>query len=127
MFSVLARFAHKYKFFILAGWIILTALLIFTAPSLSKVGVTDQSQFLPQNTQSARVRELLNTKFPRDNESSASSAIIVVYNEKGLSQPDMDRAKAVCDWLNSKGKPAAVDSVVSTLAFSRRPAFLFPR
>ncbi len=112
MFSRFGRFAHKYKYFILAGWVILTAIFVITAPSLSEVGVTDQSQFLPENSPSATVRELLDTKFGTISDTT-SSALIVVYNENGLNQQDMDRALAVRDWLVSPGAPEAIASVVS--------------
>jgi uncharacterized membrane protein YdfJ with MMPL/SSD domain len=46
MFSAFGSFAYKFRYFILAGWLIITALLVLTASSLSKVCVTDQSQFL---------------------------------------------------------------------------------
>jgi len=113
MFAVLARFAHKNKILILVAWIALTLCLVLTAPSLSKVGVTDQSQFLPEDTQSAQVRELLNTKFSTGTELSKSSALIVVYNESGLNEQDMEAAKALQTWMLSSNGPAAVSSVVS--------------
>jgi RND superfamily putative drug exporter len=113
MFSALGRITNKYKFAILAGWIILAAVLAITAPKLSQVGVTDQSQFLPQNTESAFARDLLNTKFGTASQSSSSSALIVIYNEKGLSQQDMDQAKSLRDWLKSDGAPKVVSRVTS--------------
>jgi RND superfamily putative drug exporter len=113
MFSKFGSFAQKYKYPILAGWFIITALLLFTAPSLSQVGVTDQSQFLPQKTESVYARNLLDEKFGAASEESSSSALIVVYNENGLNQQDMDRAKSFRDWLASSGAPEAVSSVIS--------------
>jgi putative drug exporter of the RND superfamily len=113
MFSTLGRIANKYKFIILAGWIILAAILFITAPSLSKVGVTDQSQFLPQNTESSSARDLLNTKFGNASQASSSSAIIVVFNEKGLSQQDMDSARSLHDWLISESAPEVISGVNS--------------
>jgi putative drug exporter of the RND superfamily len=112
MFYTLAKFARKYKYFILIGWLILAAVLTVTAPKLSEVGVTDQSQFLPDNTESAYARDLLNTKFTNiDN--SRNSALIVVYNENGLNQQDMDRARTLYDWLTSTNAPEAIDTVTS--------------
>jgi RND superfamily putative drug exporter len=113
MFSRFGRFAQKYKYFIVAGWFVLAALLFLLAPKLSEVGVTDQSQFLPEKTQSVQVRDLLDAKFPALSESSSSTALIVVYNENGLTTQDNDRAKNVRDWLISADGPKAVNSVVS--------------
>jgi putative drug exporter of the RND superfamily len=113
MFGVFGRFAQKYKIYIVAFWVILAAVLAFTAPSLSKVGVTDQSQFLPANTQSAYARDLLETKFPAYQSTSSSSGLIVVYNSTGLTVQDMNQAKALHEWINSSARPAAVNSFVS--------------
>jgi RND superfamily putative drug exporter len=113
MFAKFALFAHKYKYFILAFWLILAALFFFFAPNLSEVGVTDQSQFLPEKTESAHVRDILDAKFPALSETSSSTAIIVVYNEAGFTPQDEERAESLCDWLTSPDKPAAIINVVS--------------
>ncbi len=112
MFAKIGSFAQKFKYFIIAGWVIITAVLVLTAPQISEVGVTDQSQFLPQNTDSARARNLINTKFGNVEESS-SSLIIVVYHEGGLNQVDMDRAKSIYAWLSSDASPESVSKVIS--------------
>jgi RND superfamily putative drug exporter len=112
MFAKLGQISQKYKYFIIAGWIILTAVLVLTAPKISEVGITDQSQFLPENTDSAHARNLLSTKFGNIDESS-SSMLIVVYNETGLDQQDFNRAKNIHDWLVSSNAPKAVSGVIS--------------
>jgi putative drug exporter of the RND superfamily len=113
MFAALARFASKYKVFIVAGWVLITGVFFLTAPTLSEVGITDQSQFLPKDTQSSHVRDLLKTKFASDTEISASSALIVVYNEKGLTEEDNSRAKALRTWMLSDNGPKVITSVTS--------------
>ena len=110
MFAKLGQFTQKYKYFIIAVWIILTAVLTITAPKLSEVGITDQSQFLPSNTESARARDIIETKF-ENVEESPSSIIIVTYNEAGLSQEDMDRSRAIYEYLVSSDAPQAVSGV----------------
>ena len=111
MFSALGRFAHKYRFYILACWLVITIFLVFQAPPLSEVGVTDQSQFLPEKTESVYARNLLNEKFGSGVEDS--SGIIVVYNEQGLDQQDMDDALKLHNWLASGNAPEPVDSITS--------------
>lgn len=113
MFAALSTFAYRYKYVILAGWAVLTGILALTAPKLSKVGVTDQSQFLPRDTESTRARDLLNTEFATDAAASSSSALIVVYNENGLAQQDMDRSRSIHDWLVSSSAPKVVSRVSS--------------
>jgi RND superfamily putative drug exporter len=113
MFSALGRFSEKYRYFILAGWVVLTAVMALAAPQLAEVGTTDQSQFLPEDTESTIARNLLETKFAAAADEAESSAVIVVYNEKGLEQPDMERAERLHDWLVSPEAPAAVSRVLS--------------
>jgi RND superfamily putative drug exporter len=80
---------------------------------LSEVGVTDQSQFLPENTESAHARNLVNSKFDTGSQSTTNSALIVVYNESGLNDQDMEQAQALYNWLVSGSAPEAVTQVIS--------------
>jgi RND superfamily putative drug exporter len=111
MFSTLGRFAHKYRFYILACWVAITIFLVFQSPPLSEVGVTDQSQFLPEKTESVYARDLLNEKFGSG--AQESTGIIVVYNEQGLNQQNMDQASKLRNWLISDNRPDAISSVTS--------------
>ena len=113
MFAAIARFASKYKYAILIGWIALTAIFFLTAPSLSKVGVTDQSQFLPGDTQSSHVRELLREKFANYQGETGSSALIVVYNEKGLTPENLNDAKSIRSWMLTANGPGNISGVIS--------------
>jgi RND superfamily putative drug exporter len=112
MFSVFGRFAQKYKYYIIAAWLILTAFMVAQAPLLSQVGVTDQSQFLPEKTESVYARNLLDQKFGNASNTS-SSGIIVVYNAQGLNDLDMAQAKDLCNWLVSANGPGLISQVVS--------------
>jgi len=111
MFSALGRFAHKYRFYILGCWLAITIFLVFQAPTLSEVGITDQSQFLPEKTESVYARDLLNEKFGSG--AQETSGTIVVYNEQGLNQQDMDQALKLRNWLISDNSPEAVTRVTS--------------
>ena len=112
MFSAFGRFAQKYRYYILAVWLVLTAFMVFQAPSLSQVGVTDQSQFLPEKTESVYARDLLNEKFGSGLEDS-SSGLIVVYNEKGLDEQDSNQAIKIRNWLVSDNGPEVVSRVTT--------------
>ena len=113
MFSVFGHFALKYRYYILAVWLILTAFMVIRAPLLSKVGVTDQSQFLPQQTESVYARNLLNEKFGTGANATSSSGLIVVYNANGLNEQDMTQAQKLRNWLVSGNAPVAVTRVAS--------------
>ena len=112
MFARVGRFAQKYRVYIVAGWLILTAFMVIQAPLLSQVGVTDQSQFLPQQTESVYARNLLNEKFGTTSNTS-SSGLIVVFNANGLNEQDMNQARSLRDWLISSNGPALISNVVS--------------
>jgi uncharacterized membrane protein YdfJ with MMPL/SSD domain len=113
MFPSLARFTSKYRVVIIILWLAAAIALFLVAPTLSEVGVTDESQFLPQDTQSASARRLLDEKFPTTTESPASSGLLVLYNEHGLTTEDMQGAKAIRNWLVSSSAPEVVKSVTS--------------
>ena len=59
MFTKLAEFTKKYRITITIVWLAAAVALFLVAPKISKVGVTDESQFLPQNTESAEAARLL--------------------------------------------------------------------
>ncbi len=113
MFSLLAGFTSKYRVIIIILWLAAAIALFLVAPTLSEVGVTDESQFLPQDTQSASAHRLLNEKFPTTTETPASSGLLVLYNAHGLTTEDMQEAKAIRDWLVSSSAPEVVKSVTS--------------
>ncbi len=113
VFSAIARFAQKYRIVVVIVWIAAAAALYLGAPPFSDVAVTDESQFLPQDTQSAAATKLLKEKFAAGAETPASSGIIVIYNPDGLADENMQEAKVIRDWLVSSSAPGAIERVTS--------------
>jgi putative drug exporter of the RND superfamily len=113
MFLKLAKFTSKYKIYITLFWVALAVVLIIFAPSLSKVGVTDDSQFLPLNTESRQADKLLKEKFPEYKEQAAGMALVVIHHPGGLSDTNMQEARDLNDWLLSEEAPANISGVVS--------------
>ena len=62
MFTKLAEFTKKYRIYITVVWLAAAVILFLIAPKLSKVGVTNDTQFLPQDTESSKASELLKDK-----------------------------------------------------------------
>ncbi len=112
MFFAFGRFAQKYQYYILAVWLVLTAFMAIRAPSLSEVGVTDQSQFLPEKTESVYARNLINEKFGISTKGT-SSGLIVVYNEQGLTGQNYEQSEMLRNWLVSGNRLQAVSRVTS--------------
>jgi RND superfamily putative drug exporter len=113
IFSAIAGFVQKYRVIVVIIWIAAAAALYLGAPSFSDVAVTDESQFLPQDTQSAAAMKLLEKKFASATTTSASSGIIIIYNAEGLTDEDMQEAKAVREWLISSAAPGVIVGVTS--------------
>ena len=113
MFTKLAEFTRKYRIIITAVWLAAAAILFLASPKLSKVGVTDETQFLPQNTESTTASNLLKNKFASATPAAASNAIIIIYEAKGLTAADTQEAKDLHDWLVSASAPKVIEKVVS--------------
>jgi putative drug exporter of the RND superfamily len=113
VFSAIARFARKYRVIVVVFWLATAAGLYLGAPAFSDVAVTDESQFLPQDTQSAAALKLLSEKFASSPNAAASSGIIVIYNAEGLTDADMQESRDIRDWLVSSGAPSAIVKVTS--------------
>lgn len=113
MFAKLAEFTRKYRVIITAVWLAGAAIMFLAAPKLSKVGVTDESQFLPQNTESTTANNLLKEKFVSPTPTSPSNVILVIYDASGLSNTDTQAAQDINTWLTSSAAPKTIQSVTS--------------
>jgi RND superfamily putative drug exporter len=113
MFSVLSRFTSRYRIIITVVWLAAAVIFFVFSPKLSEVGVTDESQFLPQDTQSATATRLLKEKFTSPTKVPASTGIIIIYNANGLTDIDMQEAQTIHDWLVSSSAPPEIEGVTS--------------
>ena len=96
MFARLGSFAVRFRWFIIAGWLLAAALLTVFAPSINDVAVSDQRAFLPASSPSLDASAVVKKYFP--DRVSPSSAVIVV--DAGVG--------------NQVGTGAAADVIVST-------------
>jgi putative drug exporter of the RND superfamily len=113
MFAALSRFTTKYRAIIIAVWFIAAAVLFVFAPKLSDVGVTNETQFLPQDTESSTAGRLLSEKFTSTTQKSAGNGTLIIHNANGLSTTDMQDAQKIHDWLVSSEAPGEIQSVTS--------------
>ncbi len=58
MFAALGRFTVRFRWLIIAGWIVVTIVLLGGLPSLSSVEKSTNSQFLPSNAASVQAGRL---------------------------------------------------------------------
>ena len=113
MFNKLAEFTRKYRIVITAVWLSAAVVLFLAAPKLSKVGVTDDTQFLPQNTESSEATKLLKDKFVSVESAAPGTGIIIIHDAQGLTADDMQQAKDIHDWLVSGAAPKEIAQVTT--------------
>ena len=85
MFAALGRFTVRFRWLIIAGWIVATVILVICLPSLSSVEKSSNSQFLPSDAASVRADQLASPFNPR----TASTLTFVASTTHGvLTQAD---------------------------------------
>ncbi len=114
--KLLDRVGHiivRYRLWIgvILFWIVVAVFMALNAPSLTKVGVMDESMFLPSTSDYLQAKEILKEKFP--DQVAAGEGILVFYNPDGLTDADFDYARAIAQWLMSDAAPDNVNQVTS--------------
>jgi RND superfamily putative drug exporter len=99
VFTGLGRLATRHPWYVIAGWIVVSVVIIATAPKLS--ATSDQSEFLPSKYESIRAANLQTDAFPQQN---AVGAILVFDRQDGkpLTTADATDVKKVVDGLQPK-------------------------
>ncbi len=87
MFSGLGRLATRHPWLVILGWIVVSVVIIATAPKLS--ATSDQSEFLPSKYESIRAANLQTEAFPQQ---SAVGAILVFDRQDGQPLTKADSA-----------------------------------
>ena len=111
MFARLARFADRRAPFVVAGWVILAAVLAVTAPSLQKVGTQDETSFLPGSAPSQKADRLLRRLFPND--PTLDAGILVFARHGQLTAADHAYVGEVTRWISSGEIASDVKTVQS--------------
>ncbi|HEY3528043.1 MAG TPA: MMPL family transporter [Nocardioides sp.] len=88
MFGALGRLATRHPWFVVIGWILVSVLIIFTAPKLS--ATSDQSEFLPSKYESIRAANLQTEAFGQQ---SSVAALVVFDRTDGGKLTAADQAK----------------------------------
>jgi len=114
MFARLGSFAVRFRWFIIAGWMVIAVALTLVAPDINKVGVSDQRAFLPSSAPSLHAHEIVAKYFP--DRVSPSSALLVIDAGAG-QRADQGAAaefeRTLTEWLTGPEAPEAVEQVLS--------------
>jgi RND superfamily putative drug exporter len=118
MFARLGSFSTRFRWYIIAAWVIVAAVLTLLAPNINDVAVSDQRAFLPSSAPSLDASGVVKKYFP--DRVSPSSAVIVIDAGSGgrVDQGSVAQfVSQVTSWLGGATAPAAVGEVLSpTLA-----------
>ncbi|OKI40594.1 MMPL family transporter [Micromonospora sp. CB01531] len=90
MFERLGRFVVRRAWWVIGGWLLAAAAIVFTTPSLSDITSADQESFLPHSYESVQATELGKKAFPQQ---ATATAIIVVKRADGQPLTPADEAK----------------------------------
>ena len=106
------RVVVRYRLWIpiILFWIALAAFMAVRAPSLTKVGVMDESLFLPSDSSYLQAKKILQQKFP--DQVATGQGVLVFYDAHGLSEEDMAYARNLATWLIQEG-PENITRVTS--------------
>ena len=96
MIRRIGEFSARHSTMVLGIWVLVALVLTLTAPSLSKVGVQDETSFLPASSPSIQAEHVIEHLFPGD--PSFSSAVVVLTAQHGLNVADQDYKIGRASW-----------------------------
>ncbi len=73
MFRAVARIATRHPWLVILGWVVVSVLIVVTAPKLS--ATSDQSEFLPEHYESIKAATLQQKAFPTAERAGARSCL----------------------------------------------------
>jgi uncharacterized membrane protein YdfJ with MMPL/SSD domain len=98
--------SRRGKWIVIAIWLVLAAVVVPLAPSLSEVTNNDSSTFLPNDAETTEVDRLVEERFPSD----TTPAILVFHNPDGLTEDQKAFAKTLGEWAASDDAPENIDA-----------------
>jgi len=113
MFEGIGRFASRFRYPLIAVWLLLVVLVTLLAPSLADVAVADQSGFLPTSVPSIIAAHAAASFFP--DQASPSQAVVVLESETGSLRDEAAQGYlvALTTWLQREAGPGLVGKVLS--------------
>jgi RND superfamily putative drug exporter len=119
MFAALGRLVTRFRWFVLAAWILLAVIVIATAPALTST--QDESSFLPKHYESIKAAQVQEDEFPSQTQ---PGAILVFDRLDGgkLSAADAAKATEIVQSLDAAIKKEKVLSRVFSAAAIQPPS-----
>jgi putative drug exporter of the RND superfamily len=96
---------------VIAAWVVAAVVLAVWAPSLQKVGVQDETSFLPAGAPSQQANQLLQRLFPND--PTLQAGIVVLARPGGLDAGDESYIAGLDRWLTHSPVGSDVKTIES--------------
>ena len=119
MFARLASVVIRFRWVVVAAWVIAAVLFAAFAPSLKDVGSADESTFLPKDAESVEARAVLARAFP--DEAAAGSATVVFARDGGLTDADRAYIDAFPGWATGESPAGVRDVVRNVVTLPQKP------
>ncbi len=111
MLATLNRLVLRFKWPIVAFWVLLTAFVFWKAPSLSDVARTDDKSFLSSDADAVKADKLLKELYP--DKGGGSTLVFTLERKGGMSDKDRTYAKALETYLEKNKKAYRVRGITS--------------
>lgn len=109
MFHGYTRFISKYRWFVIAAWLLLTVASVLGLPNLSHVVAHENTTFLPTSSSVVQTQQLVNQVDPQHQ--SKSSAVVSIHNQAGLTSADKQYFEGVLEQINNQPSTYHASSV----------------
>lgn len=110
----LARWSARHAGWVLGGWVVAAVALVLLAPPLARVGVQDDTAFLPATAPSVEAQQVLARHFPQV--PGATSVVVVLTSARRFDLADLAFVGRLDDVLHRGALDRGVTSVASPLA-----------
>ena len=119
MFERLGRIVILFRFAFLVFWVALAAICYLFGPSLEEVGTSDETAFLPDQSESQEAGFLAAEAFPGD--TSPGIATIVFSRPAGLTDADRAYIAGLPAEIINPGAAEGLEAVVEVTTAEARP------
>ncbi len=101
----------RYKWLVIVFWLMVAAVVFFTAPSLADVAKNDQASFLPGNADAVKADKLVRELFP--DKGGRSTVVLAIKRKGGIEEADKEYAVKLEEYLNLNKSELMITEVLS--------------
>lgn len=103
----------KFKWLIMALWIVVIAVFMVTAPNMAHLVHEKGQAFVPEGYSSSNAADIIKEMNEQNGTGNSSSAALVFYDKKGLSAQDKKAIHKAIDELNNHKSKLGITAITS--------------